>query len=144
MIKSDYPLGLLCEVFEVSRSGYHAWAAGQRDRRRTRDAELSIRVQAAFAASRQSYGYPRITAELKAQGERVGKARVARLMRAQGLRGRQRCAFRPRTTQSNHDGPIAPNRLQGGLAITACDQVWQTDITYVPTDAGWLYLAVVL
>lgn len=143
-MKAAYPIGLLCEVLGVSRSGYHAWSGGHRDRRQARDAELSVRVQAAFAASRRTYGYPRITAELKAQGERVGKARVARLMQARGLRGRQPCGYRPRTTQSNHDGPIAPNRLQAAPALTACDQVWQTDITYVPTQAGWLYLAIVL
>jgi putative transposase len=143
-MRNAYPLTGLCEAFEVSRSGFHAWAAGQRDRRQARDAELSRRVCAAFAASRQSYGYPRLTVELRAQGERVGKARVARLMQAAGLQGRPRRAFRPRTTQSNHAGPIAPNRLQAAPPPTARDQVWQTDITYVPTGAGWLYLAVVL
>ena len=143
-MKPHYPLTLLCELLTVSRSGYHAWAGGHRDRRTTRDAELRPRVRAAFAASRQTYGAPRLTVELRAQGERVGKARVARLMREEGLQGRQRRAYRPRTTQSNHDGPIAPNRLADLPVPTARDQAWQADITYVPTAEGWLYLAVVL
>ena len=143
-MKPHYPLTLLCEMLAVSRSGYHAWAGGHRNRRTTRDAELRPRVRAAFAASRQTYGYPRLTVELRDQGERVGKTRVARLMREDGLQGRQRRAYRPRTTQSDHDGPIAPNRLAELPALTACDQAWQADITYVQTAEGWLYLAVVL
>ena len=143
-MKRDYPVGLLCELLRVSRSGYHAWASGSRDRRRHRDDELSGHIAQAFVASRYTYGYPRITEELNAQGERVGKARVARLMQSRGLSGRQPRAFRPCTTQSNHQGPIAPNRLKERSAITACDQVWHADITYVATDSGWLYLAIVL
>ena len=85
-----------------------------------------------------------MTLELRARGERVGKTRVARLMRDAGLQGRRRRAFRPRTTQSNHDGPIAPNRLAKIEAITSLNQVWQTDITYVRTDEGWLYLAMIM
>ena len=140
----DYPITLLCETLEVSRSGYHAWAGGHRARHQRRDAELLAHIRTAFAASRQTYGYPRMTVELREHGEPVGKMRVARLMREDRLQGRQRRAFRPQTTQSNHDGPIAPNRLAEVKAITACDQVWQTDITYLPTRAGWLYLAVVI
>lgn len=143
-MKADYPLGLVCEILEVSRSGYYAWAAGRRNVRAQREVALRPLVQAAFAASRQTYGYPRVTVELRQRGERVGKARVARLMREAGLRGRQPRRYRPRTTQSDHDGPIAPNRLAEHPPLTACDQVWQTDITYLPTRAGWLYLVIVL
>lgn len=143
-MKAEYPIKLLCAILTVSRSGYHAWASGRRDARERRDEQLRPKLRAAFAASRQSYGYPRLTVELREQGEPVGKARIARLMRTEGLAGRQPRAYRPRTTQSNHDGPIAPNRLAEVQAITACDQVWQADITYLPTRAGWLYLAVVI
>src|SRR6185312_14359942 len=132
------------ELFQVSRSGYHAWAGGQRNVREQRDTALRPKLRAAFALSRQTYGYPRMTVELRDQGERAGKARVARLMREEGLRGRQPCRYRPRTTQSDHAGPIAPNRLTKIRAITACDQVWQADVTYLATAAGWLYLAVVI
>jgi putative transposase len=143
-MKAHYPITLLCAVLAVSRSGYHAWASGRRAARERRDEQLRPKIRAAFAASRQSYGYPRMSVELREQGEQVGKARSARLMRTEGLAGRQRRTYRPRTTQSNHNGPIAPNRLAGVQAITACDQVWQADITYLPTRAGWLYLAVVI
>ena len=143
-MKANYPLRLLCEVLEVSRSGYHAWSSGQRDRRRARDEALSGKIATAFERSRLSYGYPRMAVELREQGERVGKGRVARLMRQAGLQGRPRRAYRPQTTRSDHDSPIAPNLLAQVEAITACDQVWQTDITYLPTRTGWLYLAVVI
>lgn len=143
-MKRHYPIGLLCEVLAVSRSGYHAWASGRRERRARRDEHLAAQISEVFAASRCTYGYPRVTDQLRDQGEKVGKARVARLMQAKGLRGRPPRGFRPCTTQSDHDGPIAPNRLAQLAAITARDQVWQTDITYVPTDEGWLYLAVVI
>ena len=79
-MKTDYPLRLLCETMEVSRSGYHAWACGEHQRRARADEALRPKLHAVFAATRQSYGYPRMTVELRAQGERVGKARVARLM----------------------------------------------------------------
>ncbi len=143
-MKKDYPIALIAQTLAVSRSGYHAWASGKHRRRARADETLRPKLHAAFAATRHSYGYPRLTAELRAQGERVGKARVARLMREAGLQGRQRGAFRPRTTDSDHDGPIAPNRLAEVGPIAACDQVWQTDITYLPTGDGWLYLAVVI
>lgn len=143
-MKNDYPLTLLCAVMAVSRSGYHAWAGGRRSVRERRDAALRPKLRAAFDASRQTYGYPRMTVELREQCEPVGKVRVARLMNEEGLCGRPLKRYRPQTTQSNHDGPIAPNRLAEIQAITACNQVWQTDITYLSTVAGWLYLAVVI
>jgi transposase InsO family protein len=88
--------------------------------------------------------YPRLTVELREQREPVGKARVARLMREEGLCGLPLKRNRPQTISGNHDGPIAPNRLAEIESITARDQVWQTDITYLPTPAGWPYLAVVI
>src|SRR5690606_3728328 len=106
--------------------------------------ELHACIAQAFAESRETYGYPRITRELRESGEAVGKTRVARLMREAGLQGRPPRRYRPRTTLSDHADPIAPNRLADVSAITACDQVWQTDITYLETDEGWLYLAVIL
>ena len=127
-MKTDYPIGLLCEVMAVSRSGYHAWASGRRSVREHRDDALRPKLRAAFAASRQTYGYPRMTVELRKQQEPVGKTRMARLMREEGLCGRPLPRYRPQTTQSDHDGPIAPNRLAEIRTITACDQVWQTDI----------------
>ena len=127
-MKNDYPITRLCAVLAVSRSGYHAWAGGRRSVREQRDAALRPKLRAAFDASRQTYGYPRMTVELREQHEPVGKVRVARLMREEGLCGRPLRRYRPQTTQSNHDGPIAPNRLAEIQTITACDQVWQADI----------------
>lgn len=143
-MKADYPLSVLCAVLEVQRSGYYAWASGRHNRRATRDRELQAHIAEAFVESRETYGYPRITRELHAKGQAAGKTRVARLMQEAGLQGRPPRRFRPRTTLSDHAGPIAPNRLADLAAPTACDQVWQTDITYLKTDEGWLYLAVIL
>jgi hypothetical protein len=123
-MQTDYPITLLCGTLEVSRSGYHAWASGENQRRARADEALHPKLHAVFAATRQSYGYPRMTVELRAQGEQVGKTRVARLMRQEGLQGRQRGRFRPRTTDSKHNGPITPNRLALAGPTTACDQVW--------------------
>jgi putative transposase len=143
-MKNNYPISLLCEVMAVARSGYHAWAAGRRSVREQRDAALRPKLRAAFEQTRRSYGYPRMTVELRAQNQRVGKTRVARLMKEEGLSGRPKRRYRPQTTQSDHQNPIAPNHLAKVEKITACDQVWPTDITYLPTEAGWLYLAVVI
>jgi len=143
-MKNVYPISLLCEVMAVARSGYHAWAAGKRSVREQSDAALRPKLRAAFEQSRRSYGYPRMTVELRAQNQRVGKTRVARLMQEEGLSGRAKRRYRPQTTQSNHNNPVAPNHLAKVEKITTCDQVWQTDITYLPTEVGWLYLAVVL
>lgn len=140
-MRPQYTVTGLCATLGVSRSGYLAWTAGRRSVREARDAQLRLKLRAAFAASRQTYGYPRLTVELRAQGEAVGKGRVARLMRAEGLQGRQRRRYRPQTTQSDHACPIAPNRAE---TPDRCDQVWRADITYLPTACGWLYLAVVL
>jgi hypothetical protein len=95
-MKTGYPITLSCETMEVSRSGYHAWASGANQGRARADDALRPKLRAAFAATRQSYGYPRMTTELRAKGERVGMSRVARLMREEGLQGRQRGRFRPR------------------------------------------------
>lgn len=143
-MKKDHPITRLCAVMAVSRSGYHAQAAGRRNIRERRDDALRPKLRAAFDASRQTYGYPRMTVELRDQHEQVGKVRVARLRKEEGLCGRPLKRYRPQTTQSDHDDPITPNRLAEIQTITARDQVWQTDITYLPTAAGWLYLAVVI
>lgn len=143
-MKKQYPIGALCEALAVSRSGYHAWANGSRGKRARSDQALAPILRKAFEASRNTYGYPRMTVELRSLGQRVGKTRVARLMRENALQGRQRRRYRPSTTQSNHPGPIAPNRLASRAPTSACDQVWQADITCVPTAEGWLYLATVI
>lgn len=138
---TDYTVCELCEAFDVSRSGYYAWRNGGRGNRARANAELGERIAAIHKQSRATYGSPRVTRELAAQGVRCGHNRVARIMRDQGLRGAQRGRFHPKTTDSRHDGPIAPNRLREGVALTGPNQVWVSDITYIPTHEGWAYLA---
>lgn len=134
----------LCAVFAVSRSGYYAWAKSTGCARRHRDDELRAKIAVVYRQSRQTYGSPRVTIELQAQGEQVGRHRVARLMREDALRGRQKRRYRVRTTDSAHSHPIAPNRLATLPVPTKPNRVWVTDMTYVPTDEGWLYVAGVL
>lgn len=143
-MSDEYTIKRLCLVFAVSRSGYYAWSQSSGSSRVQRDGQLRAKIAAVHQQSRQTYGSPRITAELRAQNETVGRHRVARLMREAGLRGRQKRRYRVRTTDSQHAHPIAPNRLTGLPAPTQPNQVWVSDLTYVPTDEGWLYVAGVL
>jgi putative transposase len=141
--KAHYPVLMLCAVLRVSRSGYYAWAKRSESARAKADAQLSVQIRAVHHKSRGSYGSPRVHAELRARGMHVGKKRVERLMRAQRLAARRRRRFR-RTTDSRHNGPIAPNVIERQFDAQAPNQVWVTDVTYIPTGEGWLYLAVIL
>ena len=145
-MKTEHPIRPLCEALEVSASGYYDWHHRQtHPGRRTREnTQLIQRIVQFHAASRQTYGSPRIQAELARAGHVYGRNRIARLMRQQGLCGRAKGRFRVRTTDSNHDQPIAPNRLPALPAPTAPNQVWLGDITYIATEEGWLYLAGIL
>ena len=145
-MKSDYPILVLCEHLEVSPSGYYDW----RNRRTApgpralANQTLAQQIKVIHAQSRQTYGSPRIVNELHKQGRHHGRNRVARLMQAAGLCGRQRRRYRVQTTDSNHDQPIAPNRLAQVAKAIAPNQLWAADITYVETREGWLYLAGIL
>ncbi len=141
--KANYPVAMLCRVLEVSRAGYYAWEGRETSARQKADAALVERIRQVHESSRRTYGSPRVRAELKAQGQRVGRHRVARLMRRAGLRARRRRRF-VHTTDSKHGLPVAPNVLARDFNPPAPDRAWATDITYVPTREGWLYLAVVL
>jgi transposase InsO family protein len=138
-----FPIAVTCRVLGVSTSGYYAWRERPGSSRSRRDLELGDRVRAAHGASSGRYGSPSVHAELRALGEKVGRKRVARLMKEAGLRGRMRRRFR-KTTDSNHPFPIAPNVLERDFSATAPNQAWVTDITYLWTREGWLYLAVML
>ena len=145
--RDEFTVRLMCRVLEVSRSGFYAWCKRAPSARAIADERLLLNVRVAFTASDETYGAPRIHRELQAQGETVGRHRVARLMRADGLVGRARTARRPRTTDSSHHEPIAPNVLDRQFdvnGVAAVNQVWVSDITYVPTREGFLYLATVL
>lgn len=140
---SEYPVSVLCRVLGLARSGYYSWKQQAPSARAQRDHELSAQIRTVFRASRQSYGSPRVHAELHAQGIHCARKRVARLMRQQALVARQRRRT-VRTTDSAHQQPLAPNLLERRFEASAPNQVWVADITYIATAEGWLYLAVVL
>jgi len=133
----------MCRVLGVSRSGLYAWQCRGPSDRAGEDDELSRKIRASHEASRGTYGSPRVHRDLQRRGVRVGRKRVERLMRRDGLRGRIRRRFR-RTTDSNHALPVAPNTLNRQFDVDAPDLVWAGDITYIRTATGWGYLAVIL
>ncbi|WP_226945908.1 MULTISPECIES: IS3 family transposase [Roseomonas] len=138
-----FPVAILCEVLGVSRSGYYDWARRPESRQAAADRVLAAEIRATHADSRGRYGSPRVHAALRAQGRRVGRKRVARLMRGMGLSARRGRRFRC-TTDSRHAFPVAPNLLDRDFTAAAPDRVWLADLTYLWTAEGWLYLAVVL
>lgn len=145
-MKNEYSVLSLCENLDASPSGYYGWlerrsAPGPRARE---NATLAKEIQAIHQENRQTYGSPRIVMELRKQGKHHGRNRVARLMKEEGLCGRQKGRYRVQTTDSNHDEPIAPNRLAEAPRPTAPNQIWVQDITYIETKEGWLYLAAIL
>jgi putative transposase len=142
-LSGEHDIKLLCETLMVSRSGYYAWLKAAETPKAKRDEALRVQVEEVHRQSRGTYGSPRVAAALRAKGHRVGRHRVARMMRRCGLRGRQKARYRVQTTDSRHHHPIAPNRLAETVA-TKPDQVWVSDLTYVPTAEGWLYVAGVL
>jgi transposase InsO family protein len=134
----------MCRVLGVSRSGWYASCRRPRPTaREVRDAKLLTKIHEIHSASRTIYGSPRVHAQLIREGIPTGEDRVARLMRMAGIRGRVRRRFQV-TTDSKHDRPVAPNRLNRKFAAVASDSVWCADITYIPTAAGWVYLAAIL
>jgi transposase InsO family protein len=138
-------VAVLCPLLGVSRSGYYGWRQRAPSRRQSEDARLTKELMDAFEQSRRTYGRPRLTRALRSRGHCHGERRIGRLMRAAGLCARSRRRFVPQTTQSRHDGPIAPNRLaQRPAPPTRPDEVWAVDMTYIETGEGWLFLAVVL
>jgi putative transposase len=143
-MSGEHPLQTLCATLGVSRSGYYDWLGRAPSQRAQANATLRTTIRELHAASLGTYGSPRIKRDLDRVGPPVGQNRIARLMREEQLQGRTRRRFRVRTTDSNHAEPIAPNRLAQAPAPAKPNQVWVTDITYIETDEGWLYLAGVL
>lgn len=144
--RGEFPVRLMCRVLDVTSSGFYAAQRRPPSARAQRDEELRPQIHAAFRRSRRRYGAPRIHADLQEADERVGRKRVARLMREDGLVARPPRRW-VQTTDSAHAEPIAPNRLarQFGVdQVAGPDQAWVSDLTYVPTRAGWLFLAVIL
>lgn len=141
--KVAFPVESMCRVLGVSSSGYYAWQKRPPSERAKADARLAVEIVGAYRRSRATYGSPRVHADLKARGLRVAKKRVERLMREKGIRARRKRRF-CRTTDSNHPNPVAPNLLTRQFEQVAPNRVWVTDVTYVWTGEGWLYLAVML
>jgi len=141
--KEEFPVQRLCKVLGVSQSGYFAWRSRPASRRQRDDLVLLAHVRSAFVLSNGTYGSPRMTRELQDQGLRVGRRRTARLMRENGLRARQPRRFR-RTTDSLHAFPVAPNLLDQDFTASGPNEKWGADISYIWTQEGWLYLAVVI
>jgi putative transposase len=138
-----FPIATMCRVLGVSTAGYYAWCRRQPARRATMDAELLRRIRTIHLSSRGTYGAPRIHAELKAEGRQVGRKRVARLMRGDGLAGVSR-GKDTRTTRRDPEARPAPDLVERNVSADGPDRLWVADITYGPTWAGFLYLAVVL
>lgn len=141
--KEAWPIEVQCESLGVSRSGYYAWKGRPDPARARADAELAVEIKAAHKTGRGAYGSPRVHRELRANGYRVGKKRVERIMREEGICGRKKRRFR-RTTDSKHPDPIAPNILDRNFDVEVPDTAWVTDVTYIWTLEGWLYLAAIL
>jgi putative transposase len=143
-MKGEHTIRLLCELLGVAPSGYYRYRQQQPSVRQREDAAIAAQITAAHAASRGTYGAPRILKDLHEQATHTSKRRCARLMRERGLRGKKSNGRRPRTTDSRHAQPVAANLLAERPAPTGPNQAWMTDITYLRTAEGWLFLAAIL
>jgi putative transposase len=141
--RAAYPITLMCRVLAVSRAGFYAWRQRSPSPRARTDAGLRLAIRVIHAESRRAYGSPRIHRELRAQGRRHGRKRIARLMRLEGLQAKRSRRYRA-TTQSAATAPAAPNTLARRFAVRELDRVWAGDVTACWTSEGWLYVAVVL
>lgn len=143
-MKGAHSIGLLCALLGVSRSGYYQWQAARPCKRQREDATLKVEIARFHRQSRGNYGAPRIVEDLREAGCRTSRRRCARLMQQLGVRGKKKHRRKPRTTDSRHGRPVAPNLVKSAAAPSAPNQVWVTDITYLETGQGWLYLAAIL
>jgi putative transposase len=141
--KANYSVKLLCSVAQISRSSYYDWTQNHQSELARTDALLLCEIRDIYETGRGNYGSPRIHDELKKQGRCVGRKRVIRLMRSAQICAKTKRKFRV-TTDSNHDGPFAENVLARAFTSSAPDRVWVSDITYLKTKQGWLYLCVVI
>ncbi len=141
--KAVFPVTVLCQVLDVSRSGYYDWTRRGPSARREREAELALKVEAVHRESRSTYGSPRVCARLRQKGEVVSPKTVAKVMRKNGLVARRKKKFRA-TTDSRNTKRIAPNVLKRDFTAQHPDQVWVTDVTALWTLAGWCFLAAII
>jgi transposase InsO family protein len=142
--RTEFPVLDMCRVLAVSTSGFYRWAKSPLGKRDAYRLELGDAIARTHKANRSVYGSPRVHAALVQEGRAVCRNTVAKVMRQRGIRPRTRRRYKPRTTDSKHSHPIAPNVLDRKFAASKLDTVWLTDVTYIPTDEGWLYLAGVM
>jgi putative transposase len=140
----QYPLKTVCQALRVPRSSYYAWLNRRPSQRAADNQQLREKLASLFVANRKVYGSPRLRVCLQKAGIPCSRNRVARHMRALQLQARQKRAFKPKTTDSNHPQPIAPNLLAAAPKPQAANRIWVTDITCLLTAQGWLYLAAVM
>ena len=135
---------MMCKVFNVSRSGYYNWLERKPSKRSVENQHIKGLIKAAYADSKGRYGSPKITKELNAQGLKISRQRVARLMRSDGIRSIIKKKYRVSTTDSNHNLPVAKNLLNREFKVKRPGKVWVSDITYIRTNQGWLYLTIIM
>jgi putative transposase len=139
-----WPISVMCDVLDVTRSGYYAWKTRPASDRKKKQMELTKKIRLAHDASRKTYGSPRVHAQLMSQGESACLNTIAKRMKEAGIRVKPRKAFVPRTTVSDSSHQTYSNELDRAFDSALPNQKWVSDITYVPTLQGWLYLAVVI
>ncbi len=142
--QDQWPVEVLCDALEVSRGGYYDWKKREPGKQEKQREQLMHKVRIAFEENRGVYGSPRVHRVLQAQGVSCCENTVARRMQELGLQARCRKRFVVQTTDSDHGYPVADNELDQQFTVSAPNQVWAADITYIPTEQGWLYLAVVI
>jgi len=141
--EEEFPIDLMCECFEVSKSGYYSWRKRDTSEKAGRELKLLRKIEEIHLGSRKTYGSPRVFKVLKGIGEPCNKAKVERLMKNNGIRAKMKRKFRV-TTDSKHNLPVAPNLLNRNFSPERPNQVWASDLTYVWTKEGWLFLAVIV
>ena len=141
--RAQYPVTLMCNMLNVSKSGFYAWCTRGKSQRQKESERLLQKIVEIHHKSRGTYGSPRIQHQLRKEGLSVGRNRIARMMRQEGIFGRKRRDFRGTTRRDERD-PVAPNHLEQKFVAKAPNRRWVADITYIATDEGWLYLAVIL
>jgi putative transposase len=139
----NYPIERMCKALKVNRSSYYRWLNGGTNRRKAENVQLLYQIKEIFESSNQTNGSPRIRAALIKKGYRVSKPRVARIMRANGIRSKVKRKFKI-TTDSNHSYPISPNILNRAFTPKSLNEAWVSDITYIRTKEGWLYLTTII
>jgi len=142
--RARWPAAVICRVLRVTRAGFYAWLKRKPSARQVRHQQLLAKIRVAHAEHRELYGSPRVHRALLIDGEHVSRNTVAKLMRQAKIRAKTRRRYVPRTTDSTHAQPVADNLLARDFSAESADRKWVADITYVPTDQGWLYLAAVL